>query len=137
MVYGCTFHTTYYEDKIVVNRFFITKEYTWDEVQSYTVKPKWISGILQLELEMEDRTLWVINSDNICSEKHYDVYYGDYEYIAHLVEKMDAYGIEGTIEKQEKIAPNEEMHDLWDMEAFDRIKTIVYGLDEEEEMDGQ
>lgn len=128
--YGCTYYTTYYEDKIVANRFFITKEYTWDEVQSYTVKPKWISGILQLELEMEDRTLWVISSDNICSEKHCDVYYSDYEYIAHLVEKMNDYGIDGTIEKEEKIAPNEEMHDLWDMEAFDRIKTIVYGLDE-------
>ena len=128
--YGCTYYTTYYEDKIVANRFFITKEYAWDEVQSYTVKPKWISGILQLELEMEDRTLWVISSDNICSEKHCDVYYSDYEYIAHLVEKMDAYGIEGTIEKEEKIAPNEEIHDSFDMEAFDRIKTIVYGLDE-------
>ncbi|MBQ4059026.1 MAG: hypothetical protein IJD40_08865 [Lachnospiraceae bacterium] len=128
--YGCTYYTTYYEDKIVANRFFITKEYTWDEVQSYTVKPKWISGILQLELEMEDRTLWVISSDNICSEKHCDVYYSDYEYIAHLVEKMNDYGIDGTIEKEEKIAPNEEMHDLWDMEAFDRIKTIVYDLDE-------
>lgn len=135
--YGCSYYTTYYEDKIVVNRFFITKEYTWDEVQSYTVKPKWISEVVQLELEMEDRTLWVISSDNICSEKHYDVYYGDYEYIAHLVEKMDAYGIEGTIEKEEKIAPNEEIHDSFDMEAFDRIKSIIYGTDEQEEMDGQ
>lgn len=128
--YGCTFHTTYYEDKIVVNRVFITEEYTWDEVQSYTVKPKWTSEVIQLELEMGNRTLRVLSSNNICSEKHYDVYYGDYEYIAHLVEKMDAYGIEGTIEKEEKIAPNEEIHDSFDMEAFDRIKTIVYGLDE-------
>lgn len=135
--YGCTFHTTYYEDKIVVNRFFITEEYTWDEVQSYTVKPKWTSEVIQLELEMGNRTLRVLSSNNICSEKHYDVYYGDYEYIAHLVEKMDAYGIEGTIEKEEKIAPNEEIYDSFDMEAFDRIKSIIYGTDEQEEMDGQ
>lgn len=135
--YGCTYYTTYYEDKIVENRFFITKEYTWDEVQSYTVKPKWISGILQLELEMEDRTLWVISSDNICSEKHCDVYYSDYEYIAHLVEKMDAYGITGTLEREEKITPDDEMYGSDSVEAFERIKMLVYGLDEQEEINGK
>lgn len=135
--YGCTYYTTYYEDKIVENRFFITKEYTWDEVQSYTVKPKWISGILQLELEMEDRTLWVICSENICSEKHYDVYDSDYEYIAHLVEKMDAYGITGTLEREEKITPDDEMYGSDSVEAFERIKMLVYGLDEQEKINGK
>lgn len=127
IIYGCTFHTTYYEDKIVANRFLLEKEYAWDEVQSYTVKPKWISGILQLELEMDDRTLWVISSNYICSEKHYDDFGDDYEYIAHLLEKMEAYGISGTLEDEEKIAPDPEFHDEESIEAFGRIKDAIYG----------
>lgn len=127
LLYGCTIYTTYYEDEIVANRLFIEKEYTWDEVQSYTVKPKWISGILQLELEMEDRTLRVISSDNICSEEHADNYWDDYEYVAHLVEKMDTYGISGTLEDAEKIAPDPEFYDEESVDAFERIKAVIYG----------
>lgn len=130
LLYGCTIYTTYYEDKIVVNRVFVEKEYTWDEVQSYTVKPKWLSGILQLELEMEDRTLWVISGESIRSEKcdnKFDFGGGDYEYIAYLVEKMDACGVEGSIEEEEKIAPDVDIHGESSVEAFERMKDVIYG----------
>lgn len=130
LIYGCTIYTTYYEDKIVVNRVFVEKEYAWDEVQSYTVKPKWLSGILQLELEMEDRTLWVVSGESIRSEKCDDKFEfgcGEYEYIAYLVEKMDACGVEGSIEDEEKIAPDIDIHGESSVEAFERMKDVIYG----------
>jgi len=130
LLYGCTIYNTYYEDKIVVNRVFVEKEYAWDDVQSYTVKPKWLSGILQLELEMEDRTLWVISGENIRSEKcddKFDFGGGDYEYIAYLVEKMDACGVEGSIEDEEKIAPDIDIHGEGSVKAFERMKDVIYG----------
>lgn len=129
LVYGFTYYTTYYEDKIVTNRFLQTKEYAWSDVQSYTIKKKWLSEIIQLELEMEDRTLSVISGYAIFSEKYEEEYYGDYEYIAHLVEKMDGYGISGTMEDEEVIAPDAEINDPFDIEAFDRIKTVVYEME--------
>lgn len=132
MIYGFTFYTTYYEDKIVTNRLWQTKEYAWSDVQSYTVKKTWIPEIIQLELEMEDRTLSVIPgstifSNTIFSEKCEEEYIGDYGYIAHLVEKMDDYGIPGKMEDEEVIAPDAEINDPEEMESFDRIKMTIYG----------
>lgn len=137
IVYSFTFYTTYYEDKIVTNRCLKTKEYAWSDVQSYTVKKKWLSEIIQLELEMEDCTISVISSNTFFSEKYEEVYFGDYEYIAHLVEKMDGYGIPGTLEDEEVIAPDTEINDPYEIEAFDRIKTAVYGTDEQEKINGK
>lgn len=129
MVYSFTFYTTYYEDKIVTNRFLQTKEYAWSDVQSYTVKKRSWSEIIQLELKMQDCTLSAISSYNIFSQKHEEEYYGDYEYIAHLVEMMDGYGISGTMEDEEIIAPDAEINDPQDVEAFDRIKRVIYGME--------
>lgn len=137
IVYSFTFYTTYYEDKIVINRFLQTKEYAWSDVQAYMVKKNNWSHDIQLELKMQDCTLDVISIYNTSSEKYEEEYYSYYEYIAHLVEKMDGYGISGILEDEEVIAPDEEIDGPYEIEAFDRIKSAVYGTQEQEKNDGK
>lgn len=123
---GTTCHTTYYTDRIVAQRFIQTTEYSWKDVESYTytIKCDLIDSQVKLELRMKDnRKLSVITDDNIASEVHNYKYWIDFQYAAHVIEKLDAQGVQGEFvigSEKEKIEPDE-------LEAFEALEEKING----------
>ena len=97
-------YEVYYEDRFESCFFFSKTEYTLEDVKSYTVKKKSFSQDIQLELEMEDdMTFSVISSNSLYSDYHWMLYDTNFEYVAAYVKRLDALGIPGTLEDEEKL----------------------------------
>lgn len=123
-----TDYTRYYEDKIEDSCMLIKAEYAWNEVESFTVKKGFFQSNIQLELEMEDNTLKVVRGGAFATKTYYDRYNSEYSYILALVKRLDALGIEGTIEdvtKLEKFAEKTMEEDESAVDALKEIKRIV------------
>lgn len=120
-----TCYDRYFADRIEVVRPYMHKEYSWHEVESYTVKKRRLRNDIQLELKMKDRTLKVFWGEEYVPDDYYDIYKSHYSYVVKLVKRLDAMGIDGTMEdivKLEKMAW-EKTYD-GDKNALEAIKEI-------------
>lgn len=120
-----TSYDRYFEDRIEISRPYMHKKYSWNEVESYTVKKRWLRNDIQLELKMKDRTLKVFWGEEYVPDDYYDTYKSNYSYVVKLVKRLDAMGIDGTMEdivKLEEMAL-EATHD-GDKNALEAVKEI-------------
>ncbi|MGN0154755.1 MAG: hypothetical protein ACI4A3_09900 [Lachnospiraceae bacterium] len=109
--------------------YFSKTEYSLENVKSYTVKKKSFSQDIQLELEMEDdMTFSVISSNSLYSDYHWMLYDTNFEYVAAYVKRLDALGIPGTLEDEEKlrkIAGRQEKPEQAE-KTLEELKEMIY-----------
>lgn len=120
------YYDTYYEDRMVIHRFGITREYTWQDVESYEISRSVWGEDIQLCMRMKDGSKRkAVKSNSNRSEKYYDAYDNEVHYAAKMVEKLDAAGARGEIKYPDKIEDKmrKEPDEYW--KAWKMIRRII------------
>ena len=119
-------YDAYYEDRIEVTRVFSEKTYDWKDVDSYEVYHPVLGNTLQLKLTMKDQNSYkVLNGmagNTRTSEKYNEVYTSDIDYVEAIIEKLDALGVEGTLQDVEKIEKKIRKQEENEQKAWETIK---------------
>ena len=105
-IYVQTTYTCYYDDRIEINRVWGSREIKWEDIDSYTVRPAFMSSNIQMDLKAGNYVLHVTGSNSQQSERHINTYETDYEYVADLTKRLGEMGIEGKLWNEEKLEKN-------------------------------
>lgn len=109
LAFACLFgngtsYQCYYEDSIETSILARKQSYTWEDVVTYRVYATYFWGDTVLEMKTEDGKTLKIHTGNMeVSEAFWYSYEDEDEYIADIVEKLAGFGVEGTMEDEQKL----------------------------------
>ena len=121
-IYVQTTYTCYYDDRIEMHRIWGSREIKWEDVESYTVRPAFMSSDIRMDLKVGNSVLHVTGSNNQQSELHIDTYETDYEYVADLTKRLGEMGIEGKLWNEEKLEENGDADSLEMIKEYTETK---------------
>lgn len=121
-IYVQTTYTCYYNDRIEMHRIWGSREIKWEDVESYTVRPAFMSSDIRMDLKVGNSVLHVTGSNNQQSELHIDTYETNYEYVADLTKRLGEMGIEGKLWNEEKLEENGDADSLEMIKEYTETK---------------
>ena len=105
LVFASSFWTKAGEDGIWVTRMGRVQQYSWDQVESYTVDAGFSGGELVLEFQMEDgRQVKIVPASYAQTDMFADQYENLYQYWLHADNILTAQGTDKTVSRVEYLA---------------------------------
>lgn len=114
LIPSCGFYDCFTEDKLIISRIVYTKEYTWDEIDYYTLSED--SGTLTFTVVMNDGAKYdciggqaMAWTSNLPEDKYPDQ---DYDFVRYLTRIYTDMGIELRIDNWNKLYKDLD-YDVW------------------------
>ncbi|MDE5777919.1 MAG: hypothetical protein K2I10_05360 [Lachnospiraceae bacterium] len=122
------FHASTYQcicdDYIETSVLLQKRRYRWEDVTGFSVDAAFLFSDLMLELEMKDGRKVKIREGSItASERHWESYddeYGHYRYVADIVSRLGKMGIEGVLEREDKLERKGDAASLQTIKTYTR-----------------